>query len=229
MPGEIRFHLDEKGRLKLFEQLQVLTLPPSRRRWLVNRMGRQVINEARKNIRSQRTVDGASMEPRKDKRSRRKLLVRMGRGLSVKHGGDLRADVTWKNSRMARIAYQHQHGVAETWTPAKAEKVYGVPDYRDKATAAQAKSLIAEGFKRQVAKKRGRGVALRRVSQKWIRENMTLGQAGIILRLMRTKNAHGKQRWEIIPPARPFLGATPDMAGAMLTDLARQALREMNT
>ncbi|HEX9701325.1 MAG TPA: phage virion morphogenesis protein, partial [Rhodospirillales bacterium] len=112
--------IDGKSRLGLRDQLNLLTLPPAKRRRLINGIAKTVRLEARKNIRMQRTITGKAMEPRKDKRSRRKMLMGLSKGLTTKHRGDLHADVTWQNAGTAKIAYQHQHGVPETWTAGKA-------------------------------------------------------------------------------------------------------------
>jgi len=89
------------------------------------------------------------------------------------------------------------------------KKRRGSPDYDAEATKAQARALLKEGFKRPVGKyrsgaKKGQRKN-RRVSQKWIMENMTLGQAGLILRLLRDE-AESKKAWELTVPARPFFG-----------------------
>lgn len=224
---EIRFHDDKKNRLRLHEQLDLLTLPPKSRRRVMNRIAMDVRRDSKKNIRAQRTIRNRAMEPRKSKRRRRKMLMGLNKKMVTVHKGDLHAEVTWKNTFTGKIAYRHQHGVPENWSAHRARKAYGVPDYKKPATPAQAKSLIAEGYRRRVRKKRGKGCALKRVSQKWIRENLTLGKAGLILRLMREGKARGKQFWKVTPAARPFLGTTPENADALLTDLARQALREL--
>lgn len=141
---------------------------------------------------------------------------------------DHSAVVTWKQAGQAKIAYRHHHGVPEDYTAKKAERVYGRPDYRKPATPAQAKALNREGFRRRVARKRGKGGAvLKRVPQKWIRDNMSLGQAGLILRLMRTGSTKGVQRWEIEVPERPVLGATPADADKLLTAMAQNALQRI--
>ena len=167
------------------------------------------------------------MAPRASKKKKR-MFRALGKGTVTRVRNDHQADVTWKNPGQAKVAYRHHHGVPETFTAAKAAKVYGVPDYQKPATPAQAKALNKEGYRRKVARKRGKGGAImKRVPQKWIRENMTLGQAGLVLRLMRTNTRKGKQSWEIRPPARPILGATPADANKYLTAMATNALRQI--
>jgi hypothetical protein len=69
--------------------------------------------------------------------------------------------------------------------------------------------LIQAGYKLPQAgkyasgKKKGQQRS-KRVSIAWIKENMTLGQAGMILRLLEERQA--ADSWEIELPARSFFG-----------------------
>lgn len=224
MPVDLKVQEDRRARLRLHEQLDLLSLPTPMRRRVVRKMALEVRKGTRANIRAQKTVSGAAMEPRKAGRARRKMLRGLGRGMRVRVTSPESAEVGWPNRLTSHIAYRHQTGQPETWTAGKARKVYGVPDYKSPATRAQAKSLIAEGYRLRVRKQRGKGCALRRVSQRWIRENLSLGQAGVILRMMRDGKRKGKQRWEMRTPARPFLGVDPAKYDEALNDIARQAL-----
>jgi len=56
---------------------------------------------------------------------------------------------------------------------------------------------------------------------------MTLGQAGLVLRLMRTNTRKGKQLWTIKVPERPILGASPESADIYLTAMAQEALQQI--
>ncbi|MCJ2164652.1 MULTISPECIES: virion morphogenesis protein [unclassified Pseudodesulfovibrio] len=223
----LKLNTDPDGRLRLREQLALVALPRRTRRNITMRMGREIIKEAKTNIRQQRTTYGRSMEGRKDTRKRRKLLRGFGRGLKPFMRGSDRVDVTWSNSMTAQLADRHQNGIAEQWTASKARKVYGVPDYSKPATREQAKALKAEGYKLRVKKSRGKGHTLRRVPIKWITENLSRGQAGAILRQMRDGKKRGKQSWEVKPAARPFLGPKPGTEEKFLNDLARQTMAEI--
>ncbi|WP_419787320.1 virion morphogenesis protein [Pseudodesulfovibrio sp.] len=223
----LRLDTDPRGRLRLREQLDLLSLSPRTRRNVTKRMGRAVIKEARTNLRQQRTVYGRSMEERQGVRKRRKMLRRLGKGLKPFMRGTDRVDLTWANGMTAKIADRHQYGIPEVWTASKARKVYGVPDYKKPATRTQAKALIAEGYRLRVRKPKGKGCTLRRVPLRWIMENLSRGQAGTILRQMRDNTTHGKQRWEVKPAARPFLGPRPGTEKQFLNDLARTALSEI--
>lgn len=223
----LKIDTDKKGRLRLNEQLEVLSLPPRQRRKLLRNMAKQSRADVRTNIQRQQTVTGQAMAPRRDKKKRR-MMTKMAKGMAVKFPNGHTAVVTWKNGGQAMTAYRHHHGISEKFTAKKAAKIYGRPNYSKPATPAQAKSLNKEGYRRPMARKRGKGGAImKKVPQKWIRDNMSRGQAGMILRMMRTKKTKGKQAWTIQVPKRPILGATPEASGIYLTAMAREALQNI--
>lgn len=223
----INIDTDKKSTLRLMDQVDVLTMSPVRRRKMLRQMAKHTRSDLRQNIRQQRTVTGAKMTPRASKRKKR-MFSKMAKGMVTRIKNDHTAIVTWKQTGQAKLAFQHHHGVSENFTSKKAARINGTPDYKKPATPAQAKALNREGFKRKVARKRGKGGAiLKRVPQKWIRENMTLGQAGLILRLMRTNSSKGKQHWKINLPERPILGAKPEDSNNYLTAMATDALRQI--
>jgi hypothetical protein len=224
---DIRIDTDRLSRLKLAEQIDVLTMSPGNRRRLLKKIGTGVRKETRGNIQKQNTVSGQPMEPRASKKKRR-MMSKMSKGMITRIEDDHSAVVTWKNPGQAMVADRHHRGIPEEFTAKKAARIYGRPNYGKPATPAQAKSLNKEGYRRLTARKRGKGKAvLKRVSQKWIRENMTQGQAGLILRLMRTDSTKGVQSWSIKVPPRPILGATPENAQIYLTAMAREALQQI--
>lgn len=222
--GSVTVRVVERDRLRLMEQLDMLTLPPKERRKFLRKVIGDIRRQSKENVRAQRTVDGAPMPPRKHGRRKRKMMKGLGRTVEEKVTGDYSAEVGWRKSGPARTAYRHHHGVPEDWSRGRARKAYGTPDYKKAATKRQARSLIREGYRAPRRKKRGKGITLKRVSKKWIEENMSLGQAGVILRLMRTGTRRGKTRWTVDVPARPFLGVPAAEADRYVTDLARQAL-----
>ncbi|VVS90778.1 virion morphogenesis protein [Desulfoluna spongiiphila] len=219
---------DQRKTLQLLDQLDVLSMSTAQSRRLLADIGMQTRKKTRDNVRGQKTVSGARMDPRADGRTKRKMMRKMAKGMQTKVVSKSKATVGWKNVGQARVADRHHRGVAESWTPRKMAKVHGVPDYKKPATAAQARALNREGFRRRVARKRGKGGAvLKRVPAKWIMDNMTLGQAGLILRLIRYKTRIGKQAWDTKPAPRPILGATPEDADAFLTQMTEDALKRV--
>lgn len=217
----------QRDMLRLMDQIAVIGMKPAQRRRTLRIIGKQTRDNVRVNVRKQRTIRGRAMAPRANRR-KRKMFRRLPKRMVTNVRNDHQADVTWKHGGQAMTAYRHHHGIPENYTAKKAARIYGKPDYSKPATPAQAKALNREGFRRRVKRQRGKGGAvLKRVPQKWIRENMSMGQAGLILRLMRTGNRKGKQNWKIPVPERPILGATPKEAETYLTAMAEDALRRI--
>lgn len=193
------------------------------------RLGGYVRTLSRKNIKRQRTVDGAPMAPRQKRREARPMLMGLYRQMTVRAapgegGGVQGVAVSWDNGLMAAIGYRHQHGIGEDWSPQRARKAYGQPDYKARATRRQAKALLREGYRLPVRGKGG-GRGLKRVTVSWIEQHMTLGQAGLILRLMRTGKRKGVQSWRDTVPARPFLGVTSQQADELAEKFVKSLLK----
>lgn len=216
--------MDTRRSARLDGQLDALGGEIRDRMKNARRLAGYVRTQARRNIRRQETVEGAPFTPRKQQRIDRAMLTGLANTLHiVSHPSKGGVAVTWRNPLTARIAYRHQHGVGEEWTPDKAAKVYGTPDYNRECTRRQAKALIREGYRLMVPMKGG-GRRPKRVPVRWLEKHFSLGQAGIILRLMRTRKAQGAQSWRDTVPQRPFLGVTPGEAQKMCERLAKTVL-----
>jgi len=216
--------VDHGGADRLGKQLDALGGEIKDRMKQARKLAGYVRTQDRRNIRRQETVEGAPFAPRKRQRADRAMLAGLAKSMEIvsqpRLGG---VAVTWKNALTAKIAYRHQHGVGEDWTPDKAAKVYGRPDYKAACTRSQAKALLREGYRLMVPMKGG-GRRPMRVTVGWLESRLSLGQAGIILRLMRTKKAQGAQSWRDTVPERPFLGVTPGEAEKMCEKLAKTVL-----
>ncbi len=218
-----------EGDLTLMRQLQVLTMPAAKRKKFHRQVTRLVIREARANIKAQRTVDGKPFEPRAHQSNKKPMLNKLSKGRKLKaYVGPNKATVTWPHHKTGRIARAHQEGYTETVTAAQMKKVRGVPDYDAPATKKQAQALIKAGFKRPVGKfksgaKKGQSKS-RRVSMKWIVENMTQGKAALILRILRDKTRTEKS-WPLKVPARPFFG----LRKADVTELSDRLIKDILT
>lgn len=188
------------------------------------RLGGYVRTLSRRNIKRQRTVSGAAMTPRQKRREARPMLMGLSRKMAVRAASGEGVDVSWDNGLMAAIGYRHQHGVGEDWSPIRASKVYGQPDYKAGATRRQAKALLREGYRLMVPAKGG-GRRPRRVTVSWIEQKMTLGQAGLILRLLRTGQTKGAQFWRDTVPERAFLGVTPQQAEELSQKFVKSLLK----
>lgn len=224
--------INVKGNGTLRQQLRAVTLKPSQKKQLYFRLAREVIKESAARTRAQKEIDGSQFTPRKN--GRRKVLRKILRNARVVKATPRGAVAGWKNSLTGRIASAQQHGITESHnatSAARAAKKRGEPDYSAPATKQQARALIEEGYKRYSGKfasgkKAGQSKG-KRVSTKWITENLTVGQAGLILRIMRDKKP--KQSWQTVTPARPFFGVNrqqiPKMTQKIIHEITTNARR----
>ncbi|MEF1204306.1 phage virion morphogenesis protein [Photobacterium damselae] len=190
-----------------------LKLSYSQEQLALRRIGREVIKQSKKNIREQNDVDGQSFSPRRKKRKgRRKMLPNIAKRLRTKNDANY-VDVGFGNSLTAQIAYKQQYGSpAETWTGDRVRRVRGPAKHNDDPpTYRQARALIRAGY--TIPKQRGKG--RKKPSTKWVRENITQGRLGLIIRELLNKTP--KQSWEIDNEPRAFLGLTPEQSTQIIT------------
>jgi phage virion morphogenesis protein len=209
---------------RLNRQLHDLSMSVKDTRKNARKLGGYVRTQARRNVRRQQTVEGSPFVPRRKKREQTALLQKIHTSLKVlPRGSEGGVVVSWQNPMEAKIAYRHQHGVGEKWGPDTAARVYGQPDYKAPCTRRQAKALLREGYRLMVPAKGG-GRRPKRVTTMWLEKHFSLGQAGVILRMMRTGSAKGVQSWRDTVPERPFLGVTAAEADKMAEKLAKTVL-----
>lgn len=208
---------------RLNAQLERLARDVRERQKLARRLAGYVRTQARRNIRRQETVEGAPFAPRQRRKEARPMLVELARAMAVRSGEQGGAMVCWANPLMSHIGFRHQQGMGEDWTPQRAETAYGTPDYAAPCTRRQAQALLREGYRLMVPAKGG-GRRPKRVTVLWLQQHFTLGHAGLVLRLLRTREARGSQRWQDTVPARPFLGVTVAEADNMCEQLAKTVL-----
>ena len=221
----MKFTVRVMGNRQLNAQLDRFAREAKERQKLARRMGGYVRTLSRQNIKRQRTVDGAAMTPAQKRREARPMLMGLHSQMVVRAAeGNKGVNVSWENSLLAAIGFRHQAGIGENWSPDRALKVYGQPNYKARATRKQAKALLREGYRLMVPAKGG-GRRPMRVTVQWIEEKMTLGQAGLILRLIRTGQTKGKQSWRDTVPARPFLGVTPQQTEELSRKLVKSLLK----
>lgn len=210
----------------LIRQIKTLQLPKSKKSIYHRRIGREVIKIARKNIQQQRTVNGQKFAPRKNGK-RTKMLRRIAKGSNLKQfANSKRTIVTWPNAYIGKLARAHQEGIEDKYTAARMEKEHGQPDYSAPATSKQAKALIKAGYrlnrgKYKSGKNKGNSKT-KRVSQAWIKENMTLGQAGIVLRMLTDNEA--EKSWTVKTEARPFFGLTKKHGSTLAHELLNEII-----
>lgn len=201
-----------KGGLSVQQQLRALRLPAGKRRTINRALTRKVASFSRVRIRQQRGLDGRAWEARKTGRG--KMLRGLSKRMQIQahsEGGKIRF-------MGGKVAYKQQHGFKETFDADKAAKRYGGSGNTDNkpATRSQARRLKALGYRRK------RGKRYSKPTQAWIMRNMSMGQAGAIIRAM--AGGTRKDEWTVELPARSFLGVT-DSDDEMLLDLLVQKLR----
>ncbi len=190
------------GALSAQKRMEVLALPPRKRRQLLGGIGREIKRQSIRNLRAGRDVDGKPWEARKRGNDRR-LLRRLNRQVSANILTNDYVDVGFKGG----VAFQQHEGATKTMTSAEMHKEQMRSKKRQEkqeslATSKQAKSLRSAGYKIRVKGTK----KWRRPSLKWIKENLKQKQAGLILRRLRDETP--KQSWLTKVPGRSFLGAT---------------------
>lgn len=218
--------VDTKGDLKLQRQIQALMLPANQRKKINRKLGREVIKQSRARIRQQKTLSGGKFSPRANGR-REKLLLRMMTGKKVKvWAGPNKTTVGWKNGLTGKIARAQQDGYIENFNAAKVARLaLASDDNGGSATKAQAKKLLSLGYERSVGTyktgpKKGKA-RKKKVSQRWIMENLDAGYAGILIRTIGKEDI--KKSWDVVVPARPFLGLNK----TEIKDLGKQIIDDV--
>ncbi len=208
--------VSKSGDLRLKNQIALMKLPAAKRKRLLARVGRKVRVKSRKRLREQNDLDGKAFEKRSGK-SKRKMFRGMSKRIAV-YSSPEKVDVTFTNAATGRIAKAHQDGIDEVMTSAKIQRLKGQPDYNAPATRKQAKSLREAGYK--IRKKKGKG--WKQPSLKHITETMTIGQAGLVLRVLRDEAS--KKSWTIPTPKRSFLGASERDVGELVDEVLEDIL-----
>ena len=198
-------------------ELKLLLLTPQKRRRILRGAGRKVRRDSRQRIRGQKDLTGKTWQGRSNGRKTR-MLKKLGKNVQVQTSPHA-AKVTFGNQRLGKIARAHQHGISQEMTAAEAARKYGTPNEYAKASREQAKALRAEGYKIR----RNKGKGWKKANLKWITNNLSQQQAGLILRTLRDKQS--KQRWTIPLPQRSFLGQSQIEYKALRNQILNEAFR----
>lgn len=181
----------------VIRNLSMIKSPTLRRRVFMV-ASRQLIKAAKARISNQKDLDGQAFAPHAKGR-KRKMLARLIRRIADSYNGES-AEVGWRNSFEGGIAYKQQMGFTQRFNKSQF-KDRTPASQKDPATRQQAKALLEAGYKT-----RAKGKALKTPTLKWITQNLTIGQAGLILRVLRGS----KTEWTTKLPPRSFLGVTKD-------------------
>ncbi|MCU1740036.1 MULTISPECIES: phage virion morphogenesis protein [unclassified Pseudomonas] len=206
---------DIRGLLDARAQLQLLDLPATKRRRVLNTASKRLRTQDRKRIRDQRNLDGTPYARRKSG-GNRKMLRGLGKGLQVVGLNAQQAVLGWKSRRVSRVANEHQQGRSQTMAAARLRRWNKTPQYQDHATRPQARALLKAGYRVRQDKR------WKRPTQAWVMENLKTGQAGLIL--SRLLGDPKKQSWKIDLPARIVLGANAQDVRDILQIVLAQTL-----
>jgi phage gpG-like protein len=189
---------------------RLLDTPVKARRRALKAVAKKIRQNSIKRTVSQTDLEGRafgaySTKTNHNRPRRRKMLTRLARRMKVVSITDDGAIVGWRNPVEGQIGAQHQFGHKETFSAEgfRRERSENRAEIdRLPATRRQAKALIEAGYK--VRRANGRGYQT--PSIKWIVDNLKMGQAGFILRVLRGR----KELWDVVLPPRSFLGVTDE-------------------
>lgn len=199
--------------------LDVMRLPPQKRRTLLRTLGRAVRRDSKNRVQTQRTLSGAPMQARSPKSKGKGLMLKgLGRRMLVITDSADQVRVGWRGGK---VAFKHQFGVNEHFTADKLRQRSGEHNQSgdDPATRRQARRLLSLGYKIR----RGRR-GWKRPTIAWIQANMTIDHAGKIIRIL--SNAEPTSEWDVKLPDRPFLGVTPTENAELLNTIIDAMTRQ---
>ena len=206
----------------LMAELNLLTLPPARRKRAMSQIGREVQKQARLNVRKQRDVNGRLFEGRKKRRTKKgKMLSGFVKSKNMRQKASPNSvTIGLKNDLMARIAYEHQMGMKRKVRARRMSNAQKEAWKDDEATRKQAVAMNALGFR--VAAKGGKK---RRVSQSWIMKNLTKFQSlGILYTLKDGESSMSS--WDTILPERRFFPNDAAWVRAMTIEVMTNEYRK---
>ncbi|WP_435247338.1 hypothetical protein ACMAZD_11570 [Vibrio sp. nBUS_14] len=204
----MKIELVGKDAINAKQALEALVLTKRKRFWLLKDLGRWEKRMTRSRIRRQKDVDNQKFEKRK--RGEGAVLTSFENGMEpyVLHDATM-LDLTWRRQKKAKKATVHQAGLTQTVSAREYIKEQkrrrGEPDYDGPCTKEQAIALRRLGYR--VRRKDGKG--WNKPSVRNLEKRLTLGQAGLIIRMMRTGKPKGKQSWKVHTPQRQMLGTKP--------------------
>ncbi|WP_281223097.1 hypothetical protein [Photobacterium sanguinicancri] len=201
----MQIELVGKDAINAKKALEALALTKRKRFWLLKDLGRWERRMTRSRIRRQKDVDNQKFEKRK--KGEGAVLTSFADGMEpyVFHDATM-LDLTWSRKAKARKAAVHQAGLTQTISAhehiKEQTKRRGEPDYGAPCTKKQAIALRRLGYR--IRRKDGKG--WNKPSVRNLEKRLTLGQAGLIIRMMRTGKKKGKQKWKVRTPQRQMIG-----------------------
>ncbi|MEZ8657750.1 hypothetical protein AB6D68_01410 [Vibrio cyclitrophicus] len=211
----MKVELIGKDAINARQALEALALTKRKRFWILKDLGRWERRMTRSRIKRQKDVDNQKFEKRK--RGEGAVLTSFANGMEpyVLHDATL-LDLTWNRKTKAKKAAVHQAGLTQTISAQEhikeQTKRRGEPDYGAPCTKKQAIALRRLGYR--IRRKDGKG--WNKPSVRNLEKRLTLGQAGLIIRMMRTGKKKGKQKWKVHTPQRQMIGTKTQKVGERL-------------
>lgn len=174
---------------------------------ILRKVANKVASNSKKRITAQTDLSGQQYAPRSlnsgDEVKKKKMLVGLRKLLRVVTVSEFDAKIGFTNPVTLKIAGQQQLGaILDPQHPISRNQRDGI---ESPATTTQAVALRKLGFK--IKKAKGKGSKLATVQ--WIRQNLSVFQAGFAIRRMRfTMGITANRPAEIKLPPRSFLGIT---------------------
>jgi hypothetical protein len=192
------------------------------RKAALRQIAEDIVKRSKSRTKEQLDINDQAFTPRANGK-RKKLITKIVANLTILWATDKESVVGFRNGWWSATAAKNQEGFRQVMrlhqpildgTRSNAG-YYGLP-----ATKRQAMALLAEGFVLRRA-----GKSNRTPSISWIKKNLTIARAGLILNVLR----HGPvETWETVLPKRAFLGVSPRDIVALTQICAAQAQVALN-
>lgn len=206
--------------------LKYLNLTPKLRKDVLQRVLWRMKDNAKQAVSQQRTPDGKPWAPRKRKLQggvrQNKLLKLRAKRLNSKVEQQAKIGrLHYSESKDGEIGAIHQYGLPVSTAPTEKDKAILEKlkaQNHEPATPKQARRLKELGYQVSNGKTKHGKRKFKKVRMKTIKETMSRGQAGLIIRLMEKKQGKQKpQKAMYEMPARPFLDENEQRNAEIIT------------
>lgn len=210
------------SRRKLKRTLNALSLPKHKQKEVLKLTLWKIKNEANKNVTAQRTPNGEQWKRRKSG-SRKKMLRRRGRLLTITENNGQKAVLGYRNKKEGELAALHHYGQQKTEvTKAELEAIKAThTGNSDPCTEQQAIRLRSLGY--QIKNKKGKLV---KPTKKAIQAAVSKGRAGVLIRILKREKSGNKAKNGT--PARPALNMDVQHNANILAEFVEKALNANN-
>lgn len=207
-------------------QLKELKLSERKRKRILRKVAARVIRDSRKRVRTQTDLQGVAFKKRWKKRSdRRKMLSLLIKQVDVLSNNGMSAKIGWRRLS-GYIAAKQQFGDSQTVTAKTVKKELSKRQQAEEAPAKPATKRQAVELKSLGYRSPGNR---RKAAMSWVMNNLSVKQAGAIIRSMREKQGIApKSTWHTVLPARSFLGATQAEIAQYIQEIFEDVNKEIS-